>query len=231
MFKKIDLKEDGSNYIYLFIFYLSSIVVELVLLFNPIITHQPDRIINLNFTLFFQIILFSYSLYGLINLRLKTINRLIIPLILTVIFSLSFFNTYASANSYSPNGMLTKNEVIGVKWLTQHSEDNVVIGSPFSQIQRFYQFLGVSNNGISFRTFNDHLGYNNTNSLFSSGNLRSNEKMYIVLLTLDEKLYSDVPGYKVVNRFNSADFNKLKNDYTVNKYYCSLNINIFYSSK
>jgi hypothetical protein len=96
---------------------------------------------------------------------------------------------------------------------------------------RFYEFLGVPASRTSFRTFNDHLGYNNTDSTFLSNNLSNNEKMYIPLLTLDELLYTDVPGYKVVNRFTAEDFNRFKNDYTVNKIYSSLNIDIFYCSK
>ena len=228
---KVNLKDDKSNYFYLFIFYITSVVVEILLLFNPIITHQPDRIINLNFILFFQIALFSYSLHGLIKIRIKQINNIIIPLILTIIFSLSFFNTFASSNNYSPNGELTLNEVIGVKWLTRNSQDNIIVGTPISQMKRFYEFLDVPTNGVSFLTLKDHLGYDVKNSTFSSNILNNNENIYIVLLTLDERLYTDVSGYNVVNRFNSEDFNKLKNDYTVNKIYSSLNIDIFNSFK
>jgi hypothetical protein len=55
----------------------------------------------------------------------------------------------------------------------------------------YYEYLSPSVEVSSFITLPDHLGYISNNNTFKVNNLKQGEKMYIVLLTIEEKLYID----------------------------------------
>jgi hypothetical protein len=212
----------------LIILYIALFVLESIFLFNPVISHQPDRLTNLNFIVFAQIPLFAYSLYFIfLRKSHSTKNVFMVLFILTVIWSLSFFGALYSPAIMRPNEAITYNEVIGMKWFYQNKLDYPV-GVPLSQINRFHDLFG-DNFQDKNKKIPDHFGYNYQNQTFSETNLEKNEQMYIVILSIDELLYQKVPGYIKVNRYSKADYDQFKTDKSVEKIYASLNIEIFRS--
>jgi hypothetical protein len=225
-FLKIDMLKE---YPYLIILYIASIILQLILLFNPIISHQPDRIMNLNFIVYSQIPLFSYALYFIFFKDSIVFKKILqVCVILTFIWSLSLFGCLDSPNVYRTNAALTCNEVNGMSWFYQVKDDSSV-STPLSQINRFYDLFGTPEKSDIINHFPDHFGYVNESDTFEAINLGEDSTYYVVILTIDELLYQKVPGYMDVGRYNSSDFIKFRKDSSVNKIYDSLNIEIFKS--
>ena len=64
--------------------------------------------------------------------------------------------------------------------------------------------------------------------LFADINLEYDQQSYVILLTLDELLYQEVPGYVEVGRYTAGDYARFRNDQSVNaKIYDNLNVEIF----
>lgn len=225
-----DLLKTGvlNNYPYLFVFFILLLFTQLVLLFNPLISHQPDRIMSLNFAVYAQIPLFACALYLLFLRKSKSFsNKLLVCGILLLVWSLSLFGCFDSPYVYRTNAALTYNEVCGMEWFYElKDESNVSV--PLSQINRFHSILGDHKKQDSLMHIPDHFGYVN-----SSGNFRNNlnldESLYVIILTIDELLYQKVPGYKAVGRYTKEDFDRFRDDTSVNKIYDSVNIEIFRS--
>jgi len=216
-----------KGYPYLVLLYFAFLFLQFILYFNPLISHQPDRIANLNFIVYAQVPLFSYALYLiLIKDSIKLKNGLRVCVILTLIWSLSLFGCFDSPYIYRTNAALTYNEVGGMSWL-YNVKDNSNVSAPISQINRFYHLFGdFENKGIT-NDIPDHFGYINGSDTFINKNLGAS---YVVLLTLDEMLYQKVPGYTTVGRYTAADFSRFRRDDSINKIYDSLNIEIFKSA-
>ena len=76
--------------------------------------------------------------------------------------------------------------------------------------------------------FPDHFGYkNNSTSTLVGINSDLDKNSYIVILTIDELLYQKIPAFRNVGRYYKEDFDRFKNDISVNKIYDSLNIGIY----
>lgn len=218
-----------KNYPYLFTFYIVLLFIQVVLLFNPIISHQPDRIMNLNFVVYAQIPLFSCALYLLFLKKSKSFtNMLLVCGILLFVWSFSLFGCFDSPNVYRTNVALTHNEVYGMDWFYEVKEE-AIISVPLSQINRFHDLRGDFQNDDVIYYPPDHFGYSNNSSNFANMNLYENQKLNIIIFTIDELLYQEVPGYKTVGRYTKKDFNRFRNDASVNKIYDSTNIKIFRS--
>ena len=64
--------------------------------------------------------------------------------------------------------------------------------------------------------------------LFADINLEYDQQSYVILLTLDELLYQEVPGYNEVGRYTAEDYTRFRNDRSVSvKIYDNLNIEIY----
>jgi hypothetical protein len=217
-----------KNYPYLLVFYILLIFTQLVLLFNPIISHQPDRITNLNFVVYAQIPLFACALYLLFLKKSKSFsNKLLVCSILLFIWSLSLFGCFDSPNIYRPSAALTYNEIYGMKWFYDYKGE-LNVSAPFSQINRFHAILRDDKPKDSFNRIPDHFGYLNSSGDFVN-NLNLDKSVYVIILTVDELVYQEVPGYNTVGRYTKEDFFKFRNDVSVNKIYDSVNIEIFMS--
>ncbi|MGB9928803.1 MAG: hypothetical protein ACPK85_10400 [Methanosarcina sp.] len=141
---------------------------------------------------------------------------------------MGLFGCFDSPKVYHTNVALTYNEVYGMKWFYE-SKDESIIAVPFSQINRFHSILWDNKKDDDLEEIPDHFGYlNNSNNFIS--NLKGYKDLYVIILTLDELLYQEVPGYKTVGRFTKTDFDKFRNDSSINKIYDSLNIEIFRSN-
>lgn len=221
------LKEKAfRNYPYLLIFYAILVVTQIILLFNPIISHQPYRIMNLNFAAYSQIPLFACSLSLFLG-KSKSFSKLLLVCgILSIIWSFSFFGCLDSPNVFRENVALTSNEICGMDWL-YNMKDGATIVAPVSQIDRFHSILfGASEDIYIKASMPDHFGYVNGSDNFVDIN-HLDQNSYVAILTPDELLYQTVPGYNKIGRYIVEDFRKFRADTSVSKIYDSINIEIF----
>lgn len=218
-----------KNYPFLFISFILLLFTQLVLLLNPVICHQPDRIVSLNFAVYAQIPLFACALYLFFLRKSKSFNnKLPVCGILLLVWSLSMFGCFDSPNVYRPNVALTYNEVYGMKWFYEFNDTSNVFTLPSNKINRFNDILGNNQTLDNLMYIPDHLGYVNSSGDFRN-NLNLDKSAYVIIMTADELLYQEVPGYKMVGRYIKEDFDRFRNDSSVSKVYDSLNIEIFRS--
>jgi len=209
------------------IFYIMFLIAEAILFLNPVFSHQPDRLTNLNFIVYAQVPLFVLAL-SVLFLQSKSLNRqtIFLFILLTGTWSLSFFGTFDSPNIFRTNVALTYNEVEGMEWFygVRSSESTVV---PFSQIDRFHDLFDDGRPDHRIRT-PDHFGFDSSPLSFSDINLENELQAYVILLSLDEFLYQEVPGYMEVGRYTATDYTRFRNDPSVDaKIYDDLNIQIY----
>ncbi len=218
-----------NKYSYLVISYFVFLFLQIVLLFNPFITHQPDRITNLIFTVYAQVPLFGFSLYIIFFKRSVTLSKILqVCGILGVIWSLSLFGCFDSPNVYGANSALAYNEVCGMDWF-YNVKDNSETCVPMSQINRFHDLFGNSDTSDELIKLPDHFGYVNDTDFFMDLGIDKGKSFYTVILTIDELLYQEVPGYSAIGRYNNSDFVRFRKDISVDKIYDSMNIEIFTS--
>lgn len=232
VYKDRKLLDNDQNKIfpYLFILYFTFLIIQIILLFNPFIIHQPDRISNLNFVVYVQVLLFSFSLYLIFFKKNISFSRILqVSLILTLIWSLSLFGCFDSPNVSKPNVALTYNEVYGMDWFNRLKVDSSV-NVPLSQLNRFHDLSGNSEINDDVNHLPDHFGYLNESDCFVDANLGREAMSYTVILTIDELLYQKVAGYLSVGRYTDSDFVRFRKDISVNKIYDSTNIEIFISN-
>jgi hypothetical protein len=205
--------------------------IQFLLLFNPLITHQPDRLMNLNFVIYAQIPLFSLSVYILFLQKSKSSSRiLMVCIILTLIWSFSFFGAFDSPNVYRTNVALTNNEIKGMNWFLE-SKAEYPIGMVSEQPHRYIDIFGLRGKHSWDRIIiPDHFGYDSSINTFDEiyffDKFSDLDFGYLAITTLGELLYQEVPGYNKIARFTEDDFCKLRNDVSVHKIYHSLNIEI-----
>jgi hypothetical protein len=220
-----------KNHLYFFLlFYLLFFAIEAVLFLNPVISHQPDRLTNLNFMVYTQVPAFVIAL-SVIFAQARPFNgqAILLLLLLTGIWSMSLFGTFDSPNTFRTSAALTHNEVDGMRWFyDERTNENVIV--PLSQIDRFHELFDDGGSDYSVLT-SDHFGYNSTPILFTQINpSRYPQQSYVILLTLDELLYQKIPGYQDIGRYTQNDYVRFRNDYSVSKIYQNSNIEI-YSTK
>lgn len=227
--KREKISQIFKNRMYFFLsFYTISLVVEAILFLNPLFIHESDRMTNLNFIVYAQVPLFVLSL-SLIFMKVKFFNRqaIILLLLLTFTWSLGLFGALDSPNIFRPNNALTYNEVNGMKWFyeTRGSENTIV---PLSQIDRFHDLFDDRDSDKLIK-ISDHFGYDSSSRTFAEINLKSGQQGYVILLTYDELLYKEVPGWKEVGRYSARDYFRFRNDRSVHeKIYDNVNIEIYY---
>jgi hypothetical protein len=218
-----------KEYPYIFILYFTFLILQIMLLFNPLIVHQSDRITNLNFIAYAQIPLFSIALYVIFLQKKISFNRILqVSVILAFIWSLCFFGCFDSPNIYKTNAALTYNEVYGMDWFYRLKGDSI-INAPLTQLNRFHDLFGNPEKKDKLNYLPDHFGYVNESDLFVDSNLGKGVMPYTVVLTIDELLYQEVKGYTHVGRYKDSDFVRFRRDISVNKIYDSTNIEIFKS--
>lgn len=232
--KKDTVTRDMKNKIkFLLIIDLIFILIEGIIFLNPFISHQPDRLTNLNYTVYAQVPLFAYSLYIIFMYkkigRNATVGLAIVALLLTTTWGLSLYGTFESPITIRPNQALTYNEINGMRWIYE-SRSDLNLSAPFSQLGRFHALLDDGGND-HFIVINNHFGYNSTQTHFSNTTLKDGERTYVVLTTVDELLYQDVPGYSNIARYTQNDFMMFRYDETVEKLYDGLNLEIHYSER
>ena len=145
---------------------------------------------------------------------------------MTGTWGLGLFGTFDSPNIFRTNAALTYNEVEGMEWFYEaRDSENIIV--PLSQIGRFHALF--DDDGSDNRTLMpDHFGYDSSHRPFVDINLEYGQQSHVILLTLDELLYQEVPGYMEVGRYTAEDYTRFRNDRSVSaKIYDNHNIEIF----
>lgn len=217
-----------KNRIYFFlILYILFMLAEVIVFLNPIISHQAERMTNLNFIVYAQVPLFTLSLLFIFeDSKLFSRKTILLIVLLTVIWSLSLFGTFDSPSIFRTNAALTYNEVRGMEWFyAVRNNENVI--APLIQIGRFHALFDNRESDKNI-IVPDHFGYDSTNRSFTEINLEYAQQCYVILFTLSELLYQKVPGYEEVGRYGEGDFSRFRNDLSVDaKIYESENIEIY----
>lgn len=233
--RKRTIDKEMSRRFYFFSFlYIALVGLEAVMFLNPLITHQPDRLTNLNFIVYAQVPLFVLSLYILFNNpKQSNRNTLFILLILCSTWSLGLFGALDSPNIFRMNIAMTHNEVEGMRWFYEERASEYVF-VPLSQVDRFHMFLGDTGKDNLYY-LPDHFGYNSQPMSIVDTIVDSNKAMAsggnVVLLTIDELLYQQVPGYVEVGRYVAADFVRFRSDESlVGKTYDTTDLEIYHIS-
>jgi len=216
---------------FLLIFYIMFLVAEAVLFLNPVFSHQPDRLTNLNFIVYAQVPLFALAL-SVIFLQSKSFNRqtVLLLILLTGTWGLSLFGTFDSPNIFRTNVAMTYNEVEGMEWFYEvRDAENIIV--PWSQIGRFHDLFDTEKTDKRIR-IPDHFGYDSSHRSFADIHLNTVQQSYVILMTYDELLYQEVPGYLEVGRYTVGDYARFRNDQSIDaKIYDDLNIEIYSTSK
>jgi hypothetical protein len=126
-----------------------------------------------------------------------------------------------------------------MKWFYENKVDYPIASAPISQLYRFRDLLAEHRDIFAkdsidkYKDIPDHFGYVKNNSIstqnFSDINLKKQEQIYLIILTIDELLYQKVPGYDQIGRYTNNDFSRFRNDKSVEKIYQSTNIEIYKS--
>ncbi len=221
---KIDLKN---------IYYLIGMLVlfgllQIILISNPLISHSPDRITNLNYIVFVMIPLFSISIYYIYNYNSQWKSSISLAFVLTFVFSLSVYGAFYSPYIMQSNIGSTYNELKGMTWLFDYKNDGKIsdlqgsaglrYSAAIGPLSKHRQRLGKDVLWSEIGMVPDHFGYDQ-NEFFKE------DHRYVVVTTRGELLYQTV--FKSVGRFNASDFVKFNSDPNVNKVYTSLNIKIY----
>lgn len=230
-YKTINPATEESRKVRLLItMYSIALFVEVVLVFNPLIAHQVDRMANLLFIVYLQVPLFVISLLYYLKKPSKTFNRLafktaVVIAILSMTFGLSLIGAFDSPHIQRENSALTYNEVLGMKWIYGEREGQNM-AAPLSQTGRFHALFddGLRDN---YTDVPDHFGYNASASSFIYLIPEFERPLYLVSLTSDQALYEEIPAYKSVNRYTYGDYQRLSFDDSVNSLYSGRDITIF----
>lgn len=218
-----------SKYWYLIFIYILFFFIQVILIFNPVVVHHPDRILNLNFIVYAQIPLFSLSLYILFFKNSKSFRTIItLCIILSSIWTVSLFGAFDSPNVYRPNVALTHNEVQGMKWFSDMKGD-YPIGMVLEQTGRYPDIFGFERSEWIVAPIPFHLGYDLDISTFDEIYFRSSindyNKGYVALTTRSRLLYTEMPKKRPL--FTNDDFIKFEKDTSVAKIYDSMDIKIY----
>lgn len=207
--------------------YVLFALLDIILIFNPFLTHTVKRLTTLNFVIFAQIPLFALSMnYLFLDRKTKNSGILVICIILSAIFALSIFGSLSSPLIYEPNTGITVNEVEGMHWWLNSKNETINITSPLSpQIDSRYRDLlqGWKVTDLHIINLPSHFGYS------KNGKLAFNN-LYIAIMGYDELLYSSALVFEK-NKERAAyipeDFSRFRNDTHVQKVYDSLDIEIY----
>ena len=236
-YRRVEVKTDTKRSVQLLlILYSISLIAEMVIFINPIISHQPDRISNLLFPVYFQVPLFALSLLFFLKKTSTRHNnvdlrKVAVIGIIVCTFGLSLYGAFDSPKIDRPNVALTYNEVAGMNWLYEF-RDGENISAPISQIVRFHALFddGISGNSKDNDiNIPDHFGYNDTSIIFTDIVKGYDGPLYVVILSTDVTLYEEIPAYKNVGRYSYGDFHQFLYDKSVNRIYSGLNIDISHS--
>lgn len=209
--------------------YIFTFFLELAFLLNPFIPYPPDRFANLSFIVFAQIPLMGYSLYVIFLRKGYTLGLGSAVMILCLLWTLGFFTYLSSPYTGGVSEGISQNEVEGIHWLSEVRENYPYFISSGEETE--ISAMAGSHSGI----YNLSANYseNSITPVYASTNVpdvvlpseRSgkNEPFYLVATTFSKALIQN--GRK--NNAEPVSYVNTLSDFSVNKIYDSLNIEIY----
>ncbi|MDW5562425.1 MAG: hypothetical protein SA339_04290 [Methanomassiliicoccus sp.] len=180
-------------------------------------THNPFRMINLNFTMIFTIPLVGYLLYTFRKDKKRYRSQALAALIVVCMVA-TVFTMYQDPLEVYPNGALAKSEVVGNNWLITEQENGsmtyVVLTNPI-------RFTSLSHDEIAVRQ-NSNL-WNITEASphldpFLNAN-RTESMQYLIFSDYDVLAYTRT--WAAADKYNASDFGSVTWSTEVNHVYMS----------
>lgn len=167
-------------------------------------THNPFRLINLNFIMVFTIPLVGFLVFHKLKHGKVTTVRFIILLILISIIA-STFSIYQDPMQMSPNATITISEASGANWYINQRDHEINTSILQTSISRFADMIY----GHVYTLYDASIIEKSTSSHFTTI-MSSNETIentYLIISEFDEEAYTNV--WQDSNRFNDNDFQAL----------------------
>lgn len=142
--------------------------------------------------------------------------------IITIASIIGVFALFPSPMIYKINPAITTANFDGMEWIVNNGNPQIqsIVLPPLDNLYRYVNINGFNNQSTLYQyqilgyKFPDHFNYTN------SSNFGSNFNSTIYMITSEKStvnVYIEI--FPTVNRFTISDFNKLKNDNTVQKIY------------
>jgi len=232
--KKHDKKNFSESVIKeLFLIILLLSILQLFLIIGPISGHNPQRLININISIYFLIPLIAIISLKILSYTKKTIGIVIFVLILCQITSTMII--FPSPMVYQPDNSLMINEVQGLNWFDEHKSNLRIDDFQGQLVERYYDFKngfteseekitlmknekiieGITNSSNMNRLFYDNFMHFPINDF------------YLVLTSAGVEPYLSIDKWQETGKLYESDIEHLNNDIEVNKIYQSMNINFF----
>ncbi|WP_048065327.1 hypothetical protein [Methanosarcina acetivorans] len=182
-----------------------------------------DRLVS--YLVLFSPIPVGFTLNHLFNMKIN-IASVICLIIILMASIISIFSLYPSPYVIMPNNEITKMDMSGAEWLISYYNPSIGTTQIMSPVYRFANgILGIVNS-TQFKhrepQVPDHFNY--THSIYLGESFATDK--YFMVTMFDRVVYVSV--WKVVDRFNDEDFEKLNTDLSVDKIYSNRETNIYY---
>jgi hypothetical protein len=224
--KRFFKKEKGTRYQFLLlVFFLTCIPIE-YFFFIGVKAETAGRMLNLLYMMTVAPVLVGFVLYELFKNKKRSVAITAVIMILTLTFSVSVFSVYHSPWIFTKSEQITKMDVKGSEWLSEHRDSTLALGEMSNPCSLMIM-------GKKFRMgIPEHFGYSYHETLGESLALDS----YVVIDKRCKMLNADPMIAKTrINigsgwGFDGEDFDKLEHDPSVAKLYSNGEFDTFYVS-
>jgi hypothetical protein len=172
----------------------------------------------------------------LINLFISAkrifIQMAIVTLIFICTFVLGILQVYPSPYTLLPNDQPTRTEAVGVNWYFKNKDITINSLQITCNLNRYADImltpLEISTRGdippvTNYPVPNWHFGYN----IYGSLGAQYSTDQYLIVNSLDTKLYNEIYPSMAESRFTKNDFTNLEQDVTVTEIYSNSGFNVY----
>ncbi|MDW5562461.1 MAG: hypothetical protein SA339_04470 [Methanomassiliicoccus sp.] len=193
-------------------------------------THNPYRLINLDFIIIFTIPLVGFVLYTLRSGGRKNLHRLVSLVIVLCLVS-TVYTVYQDPNSRFPNASVTKAETVGSNWLITDKSDDFTLFTVQTSPWRYTNLLygasytrgegsAIQDNDITTGAhFSSFLNFNDT----------ATTAAYLVITTYEEMAYTK--AWAATEKQTASDFQGLEYQRTVGHVYEGGDMTVYMRSR
>jgi hypothetical protein len=209
------------------VLYIATFLIEIGFLLNPFIPYPLDKFANLSFVIFAQIPLLGYSLYIIFLRKGSTLGLGSTVLILCLLWTLGFFTCFSSPYTGGISEAISYNEAEGIQWLTGVKETHSDIIFLGNMPETFSCDLSLSAESDNVPIKSMYVPKNDSLGITPSSEIEAKKSpFYFVVTTFSEALGLDKQKSDNMPASTKAAFED-KNNYSFNKVYDSLNIEIY----
>jgi len=217
---------------------LAVVTLAMIMLYFLNLRFSPSRLeIIIIVMLFFIVGFLLYEFYRWTINQTVTLRYIAIVLLGLFLFGTSLggiLKLYPSPYSYDISSQNTRSEITGMDWFLKQKDTTLFSAGWYFSPYRYADFLLTTEekqNRNDYTIYNTkdlpfHLGYDIYSNL---GSYFKND-IYVVLLPLNRKVYTEIYPAMAKIRLLPDDFNKLDQDVTVNKLYENGEFEVYYIS-